>query len=124
MQIKTGLIKDLPEWANEVPYQIKSVAVRDACLAVTNAKKKFNLTGKFQKVKFRSRKKADFNLFIPKSALRENGFYHTLTGTINLRESVGNADYDCRVILENDRYFLIKPENRALKNLITKGTLS
>lgn len=115
MQIKAGLMNQFPEWSNEVPYQIKSIAVRDACLAVTAAKKKYKLTGQINKVSFRSRKRGNFNLFIPKSALRENGFYHTLVGTINLRESVGNPDYDCRVILENDRYFLIKPENRAVK---------
>jgi putative transposase len=113
--IKTELIKTLPEWSKEVPYQIKSVAIRDACLAVTGAKRKYKTTGKVSKVSFRSRKNGDFNLYIPKSALRENGFYCTLTGTINLRESVGKVDYDCRVILENDRYFLIKPETRAIK---------
>lgn len=115
MRIKSGLINELPEWSNEIPYQIKAVAIRDACLAVTAAKKKYKTTGQINKVSFRSRKRGNFNLFIPKSALRENGFYHTLVGTINLRESVGNPDYDCRVILENDRYFLIKPENKAVK---------
>ncbi len=114
--IKTDLIHNLPEWAKEVPYQIKSIAIKDACDATKNAKRKFKQTGKIQKVKFRSRKNADFNLFIPKSALKEAGFYHTLIGNINLREKIGEVKYDCRVILENGRYFVIKPEDRVVKN--------
>jgi len=113
--IKTGIIQALPEFVKEVPYQIKSVAIRDACNSVKAAKLKTKQTGKYNKVSFRSRKRGDFNLYIPKSALSENGFYHTLTGIINLRERVGVSKYDCRVILENDRYFLIKPEDRAIK---------
>ena len=113
--IKTDLIHSLPEWAKETPYQIKSIAIKDACDAIKNAKRKFQQTGNIQQVKFRSRKRADFNLFIPKSALKEAGFYHTLTGTLNLRETIGEVKYDCRVILENGRYFVIKPEDRAVK---------
>ena len=114
-EIKTGLIHTLPDWAKEVPYQIKSIAIKDACDAVKNAKLKFKQTGKIQQVKFRSRKRADFNIFIPKSALKEAGFYCTLTGIINLREKIGEVKYDCRVIMENGRYFVIKPEDRAVK---------
>lgn len=114
-EIKTGLIHTLPDWAKEVPYQIKSIAIKDACDAVKNAKRKFKRTGKIQKVKFRSRKNADFNLYIPKQSLTEAGFYHTLTGVINLREKIGEVKYDCRVIMENGRYFVIKPEDRAVK---------
>ncbi|MDD3001527.1 MAG: transposase [Candidatus Riflebacteria bacterium] len=114
--IKTDLIHNLPEWAKEVPYQIKSIAIKDACDAIKNAKLKFKQTGKIQKVKFRSRKNADFNLYIPKQSLTEAGFYHTLIGNINLREKIGEVKYDCRVILENGRYFVIKPEDRVVKN--------
>lgn len=113
--IKTEIIHNLPEWSKEVPYQIKSIGIKDACDAVKNAKLKFKQTGKIQKVKFRSRKNADFNLYIPKQSLTEAGFYHTLTGVINLRERIGEVKYDCRVILENGRYFVIKPEDRAVK---------
>jgi len=113
--IKTEIIHNLPEWSKKVPYQIKSIGIKDACDAVKNAKLTFKQTGKIQKVKFRSRKNADFNLYIPKQSLTEAGFYHTLTGVINLRERIGEVKHDCRVILENGRYFVIKPEDRAVK---------
>ncbi|WP_293105462.1 helix-turn-helix domain-containing protein [Moorena sp. SIOASIH] len=32
--IKTGILNDLPEWCKTVPYQIKSIAIKDACTAV------------------------------------------------------------------------------------------
>ncbi|WP_424101872.1 helix-turn-helix domain-containing protein [Moorena producens] len=32
--MKTGIINDLPEWCKTVPYQIKSIAIKDACPAV------------------------------------------------------------------------------------------
>jgi len=113
--IKTEIIKNLPEWAKDVPYQIKSIAIRDACQAVTQAKKNFNKTGKLHKVKFRTRKMQDFNLYIPKSAVKENGVYVTLLGALNIRETIGDVNYDCRVTLFNNRFFLSKPESTAIK---------
>ena len=45
-----------PSWAFDSPQRIREHAMKDACEAVQKAKKKFKLTGKFQKVHFRSRK--------------------------------------------------------------------
>lgn len=115
MLLKKELIKKMPEWAKEIPYQIKTIAIKDACAAVKNAKLKFKQTGKIQKVKFRSRKNADFNIYIPMSAFRDSSFYKTIMGTINFREQIGELKYGCRVVLENGRYFVIKPEDRAIK---------
>ena len=39
---------DLPQWTKPVPYEVKSNAVRDACLAVS-AVKKFNKQLKIDK---------------------------------------------------------------------------
>ncbi|NEP54113.1 MAG: helix-turn-helix domain-containing protein, partial [Moorea sp. SIO3C2] len=54
--IKTDLLNDLPEWCKVVPYQIKSIAIKDACTAVREAKKKYNKTSQINRVRFRSRK--------------------------------------------------------------------
>jgi putative transposase len=70
----------LPEWAKPVPYQIKKIAVKDACTAVREAKRGFAKDGKFRKCKFRSRKDRRQVLFIPKSAISKRGVYHTLLG--------------------------------------------
>lgn len=113
--IKTDLLHEMPEWSKEVPYQIKSVAIRDCCQAVSNAKKKFKLTGKFQVVKFRSKKRGDNNLFIPQSAVSENGVYHTILGKLKTAEPLWKPVHDCRVVLQNGRYFVIIPIDVAVK---------
>jgi putative transposase len=43
--IKGDILNALPEFCKAVPYQIKSIAVKDACKAVSNAKLKFKKTG-------------------------------------------------------------------------------
>ena len=113
--IKTDLLHDLPEWLKEVPYQIKSIAIRDCCQAVSNAKKKFKQTGKFQEVKFRSKKRGDNNLFIPQSAVSENGVYHTILGKLKTAEPLWKPLHDCRMVLQNGRYFVIVPIDVAVK---------
>ena len=113
--IKTDLMHDMPEWSKEVPYQIKSVAIRDCCQAVSNAKKKFKQTGKFQEVKFRSKKRGDNNLFIPQSAVSEKGVYHTVLGKLKTAEPLWKPTHDCRMVLQNGRYFVIVPIDVAVK---------
>ena len=113
-KIKAGILASLPEWAKETPYQIKSIAIRDACIAVSNAKKKFKVTKEFQEVKFRSKRKRRYNIFIPQSAVINGSVYHTLLGKLFSTETVGVAEYDCRVVFQHGRFFLIKPEKRSI----------
>ena len=113
--IKTNLMHDMPEWSKEVPYQIKSVAIRDCCQAVSNAKKKFKQTGKFNEVKFRSKKRGDNNLFIPQTAVSENGVYYTILGKLKTAEPLWKPVHDCRMVLQNGRYFVIVPIDVAVK---------
>jgi putative transposase len=115
MAIKTEIIQKLPEWTKEVPYQIKSIAIKDACMAVKKAKLDFKKTGKFHKPKFRSRKLGDFGIYLPKIAVKSDGFYKNTLGVMNIRESIGTVDFDCRFTLVNGRYFIAKPELRTIK---------
>ncbi|MGK7897518.1 MAG: RNA-guided endonuclease InsQ/TnpB family protein [Xenococcus sp. (in: cyanobacteria)] len=96
--IKTEIIKSLPEWAKEIPYQIKSIAIRDACIAVREAKKKFFKTGEIQKVKFRSRRDKIQSCYIPKSAVTDKGIYHTILGSILFKEELPDNIGDCRLV--------------------------
>jgi putative transposase len=80
MAVAPMILGALPEWAKPVPYQIKKIAVKDACTAVREAKRGFAKDGKFRKCKFRSRKDRRQVLFIPKSAISKRGVYHTLLG--------------------------------------------
>lgn len=122
--IKTEILHRLPEWAKNTPYQIKSIAIRDACNAVKAAKKKFIQTKQFQEVKFRSRKKRLDSIFIPSSAVSSASVYPNLPGS-SLRPSEPfpeNVTHDCRLVIDHGRYFLavsidvtpIQPENQRL----------
>lgn len=121
-KIKTGIISSLPDWAKSVPYQIKSIAIKDACSAVKNAKKKFKETGKIQKVHFRSKKRRKDSIYIPQSAVIGQSVYPTLLGKEieTFCEKIPEARRDCRLIFEYGRYFLcvpalcerLKPENQ------------
>ncbi len=56
MAIKTEILHGLPDWAKPVPFQIKSIAIKDACLAVKSAKKGFSKDELIRQCKFRRRK--------------------------------------------------------------------
>ncbi|MFB2875625.1 zinc ribbon domain-containing protein [Floridanema aerugineum] len=55
-KIKTGIIQSLPDWCKDAPYQIKNIAVKDACQAVKKAKEKYVNGGGISRCKFMSRK--------------------------------------------------------------------
>ena len=109
LTIKTPLISALPDWASKVPYQIKSIAIRDACLAVKAAKRKFQVIRRFQEVKFKSRKRRIDSVFIPKSALGPRGIYHTVLGSMKMTEALPHNPQDSRLKYEYGRWFLIVP---------------
>ncbi|MGH8488959.1 MAG: helix-turn-helix domain-containing protein, partial [Gammaproteobacteria bacterium] len=78
--IKGSILAGLPAFCASVPYQIKNLAIKDACDAVKAAKRKFLETGEFQEVGFRSRKAPVQSCFIPGKAVRPQGIYHTRSG--------------------------------------------
>jgi putative transposase len=107
MAIKTGILNDLPEWAKSVPFQIKSIAIKDACLAVKAAKKGFAKNGQINKYKFRSRKDKQQTIFIPKTAIKDCGIYHSILGECRLKEALPNNFSDGRLTLAYGEYYLI-----------------
>ncbi len=104
--IKTGILHDLPAWAKETPYQIKSVAIRDACIAVREAKKKAKAKGEKQSVSFKSKRQPSDSIFIPKSAIKPNGVYHTKLGDLVMAEALPENIRDSRLVKDGDSYYL------------------
>jgi putative transposase len=104
----------LPSWSEQTPYQVRSVAIRDACKAISAAKRKFRETGKLQEVRFRSRKNPVQSCFIPKSAFRSGGVYPTLSrGEIKKVEEVPCGHGDLRLVCERRRWFLVVPSKQT-----------
>jgi putative transposase len=110
MAIKKGIIDNLPEWAEPVPYQIKSIAIKDACLAVKAAKKGWQQDGQVRKCRFRSRRDTKQSIYIPKAAIKSCGIYHTILGKCKLKEPLPNNFSDGRLTLAYGEYYLIISE--------------
>ena len=120
LKIKKDILADLPQWTKPVPYEVKSHAIRDACLAVS-AVKKFNKQLKadknsglrkeedFAKAHFRSRRDDSQTIFIHASALSHRGGYHTLLGELKKREPIPHAHGDAKLTLRHHQYHLSVP---------------
>ncbi|GGA41850.1 hypothetical protein CYANOKiyG1_60380 [Okeania sp. KiyG1] len=119
--IKGGILNDLPEWSKPVPYQIKSIAIRDACIAVREAKVKYSKTGQVQQVKFKSRKNPIQSCYIPKSAVSSKGIYHTKLGQIRFSEPIPEAFGDGRIVVQRGQYYLCLSVDLPKYNLENQG---
>lgn len=104
--IKTPILNDLPDWASETPYQVKSVAIRDVCIAVREAKNKCKETGEYQSVSFKSKRKPSDSIYIPKSAISERGAYYTMLGDLKMSEALPDNIADSRLVKDGDAYYL------------------
>jgi putative transposase len=110
ISIKTEILNGLPDWAKAVPFQIKSIAIKDACAAVKKAKADFQKTGKICSCKFRSRKDTKQSLYIPKSAIGTKGIYHTKLGQSKLKEALRKGFSDGRLTLAYGEYYIVVSE--------------
>jgi len=113
--IQKDILNDCPQWAKDIPYKIKQMAIEDACQAVKNAKFKYKQTGIFNTVKFRKKKNRHDCFYVPKQAISESGIFKTKMEKFIISEQIGEITYDCRLLFDKGRYFLIVPESRAIK---------
>ena len=123
LTIKKDIFTRLPDWTKPVPYEVKSHAIRDACLAIS-AVKKFNKQLKADKTKrirqeenyakahFRSRKNPSQTISIHASALSHKGVYHTILGELKKREPIPHAHGDSKLTLSHHQYHLSVPFKR------------
>lgn len=110
MGIAPSIMAALPEWAKTVPYQIKKIAIKDACSAVKAAKKGFGKDCQIRNCRFRSRRDRKQTVFIPKSAIGEKGIYHTILGQTKLKEALPESFSDGRLTLAYGEYYLVVSE--------------
>ena len=94
--VKSKIIRQLPHCYKDVPYQIKGDAVREAWQAVKNAKIKGKQTGEYQDLRFQSRRMPTQSLFIPSSAIHENGIYPRILGDLQYTEELPAEFYKKR----------------------------
>jgi putative transposase len=121
MAVAPIIMAALPDWAKSVPYQIKKIAVKDACATVKSAKKGFGKDGQIRKCKFRSRKDRQQTVYIPKSAIKKYGIYHTILGQSKLKEALPKDFSDGRLTLAYGEYYLIVSEEVQPRQIDNQG---
>ena len=119
--IKTGIIHSAPERLQAAPYQVKNIAVRDACQAVKNAKLRCKEAGEFSRVDFRKRKDPRQGCFIPASAVSQTGIYPTILGPLRMAENIPSGWRDSRLTLSNGQYHLSVPKEAQRREAETQG---
>ncbi|MEL7245143.1 MAG: RNA-guided endonuclease TnpB family protein, partial [Cyanobacteria bacterium J06573_2] len=88
---------------------LRSSAFKDACQAVSKAKKDYKKTGKLNNCRFRSRKAIVQSCYIPKSAINEKGIYYTKLGHLQYGESLPENISDSRLVCAYGDYYVTIP---------------
>jgi putative transposase len=114
MDIKKDATRCLPEWTKACPFQIKGIAIKEACNAFWKAK---------GRPKFRSFKNSEQSCFIPKSAIKEAGLYPRVSGKgLKYTESIDfNNICDSRLVWRAGKYFLSLPQRHNVSYAENQG---
>ncbi len=115
MDIKKDLLKILPEWCKDVPFQIKAIAVKEALIAFFKAK---------GFPKFRAKKNPEQSCYIPKSAIKKTGIYPTVSGKgLYFHEALPEFPKDCRLIWRYEKWWLAVPFTEKHQQAENQGTV-
>lgn len=113
MDIKKYSTAFAPEFTKNVPFQIKGIAIKDACDAFWKAN---------GHPKFRKRKDLDQSCFIPKSALSKNGIYPRISGKgLKFSESLPESLCDSRLIWRSGKWFIAVPSKQHVSYADNQG---
>ncbi|MEA2061821.1 MAG: zinc ribbon domain-containing protein [Thermodesulfobacteriota bacterium] len=106
MEIKKYATQFLPEWTKQVPFQVKAIAIKEACEAFWAAKGRPH---------FRSRKNPTQSCFIPKTAIKTNSIYPRIPGkNLNFKEDIPEDLCDSRLLWRNGSWFLCASHKEKL----------
>lgn len=116
-QIKKAVVAAVPEWAKAVPFQVKAIAVKDACDAYSAQKIKAKRTGKPFRMSFRSRRNPTQSCFLPSSALKPKpnnaiGVYLKIAGIFRAAEPLPQQHRDSRLVWDQGIWVLAVPFSR------------
>jgi len=105
--LRFAIMQLLPEWAMLCPSKIRQSAVKDAHQAVKMAKKKGKKSGKYQKTKFRSKRKPSQSVGVTSAAFSKKGIFARLLGPNGYAEKMPDKPTDGRIIREYGVYYVI-----------------
>ena len=109
--------KDAPERLKNTPHNVRNVAVRDACRAMSAVKKHNAILAEdkkrglraeefFAELHWRKRKTPKQSCYVPVSAIKERGVYVLFLGEMNYAESLPNSRKAGRITFHNGRYYI------------------
>lgn len=106
-----------PDWSLDCPQRIREHALADACKAVKNAKSKFKRTGIFQEIKFRKKKDNVQGFGFDRQSLKSDFVFNEKTRKLvfHASEDIQGEKEGCRIVRENNRYFVIIPSVKRIK---------
>lgn len=113
MDIKKDMLKQMPDWCDAVPFQIKGIAIKEAHDAFFKAK---------GQPSFRRSKDPEQSCFVPKSAISLKGIYPRISGKgLMFTEEIPENILDSRLIWRFNKWWLATPYKRKDTNAENQG---
>lgn len=113
MDISLDLLKHLPKWCDNVPFQVKKMAIAEASKAFWEAK---------GRPAFRKLKNPEQSCYIPKSAIKKSGIYPRISGKeLIYFEALPDNAMDSRLIWRFNRWWLAVPSKRSIEIAENQG---
>jgi len=110
MKIAKDILADLPIFCKYIPYQVKKIAVKDAFQSFYLNARKVKKQGGYFKLGFKSRRNPKQSCYIPQTAIKDKGIYHTLSGRgLHYSEKLPEVMKDSRLIYHSGRWYLCVP---------------
>lgn len=112
-------------WTTETPFQIRAQAIKEACVAVKVAKRKFRETGTVHGVSFRARRDESQTIYILKQAFKAGGVYPKQLGRLKSAEpiDVTKIPADARILWRNGKWYLLMPYTKDRVQLESQGLM-
>lgn len=115
MDVRKDLLKQLPQWCDSVPFQIKGSAVKEAHSAFFKAKGRPH---------FRRAKELEQSCFIPESAIKPAGIYPRVSGKgLRWHERLPDCPKNSRLVWRFGKWFLAVPHIAKLRKSENQGSV-
>jgi len=126
---RSGVVNsNIQEWELETPKDIRNGAIRDLKKAFTTAFSNLR-NGNIERFKMGYKRKKTYpSVEIPRTAIRlENGFctlypkYKLGKIKMSKRDEQVSLEYDCRLVFQNDEWYLVVPVKKILSSKKPSG---
>jgi putative transposase len=123
MDVKKN-VTSFPEWAQDTPFQVKGIAIKDAHAAFWASLKTTKQTKQPPRFKFRSRKETTQSIYIPKSAIKQDAIYPRGLGKMKMRgNDIPKDPLDSRLVLSNGEFYLQVPYKQTISYSENQGRI-